>query len=210
MAQFRKIILVISLGLLVIGLQHSFAASSLGISTNKQTYEYGDFLSITFRVSELTGQPITIHIVDNSGKTSAPISIPISELNYTITSPFPFYKTNYNPGKYGIDAEYSGAKASVYFDLIDSDKIAIPTEYKTLVKTWLQGSATDNDYAGLIRELIHTDIIKVTNYHDQTINQIHIPNWFKNNSKWWSDDLISDNDFGLAIQYLIKAKIMTV
>jgi hypothetical protein len=210
MEWFGKIILIVSLGLLIIGLQHSFATSSLAISTSKQTYEYGDFLSITFRVSELTGQPIIIHIVDGSGKTSMPINIQIDKLNYTITSPYPFYKTNYSPGKYSIDAEYSDIKASVYFDLIDSDKISIPTEYKTLVKTWLQGSATDNDYAGLIRELIHTDIIKVTNYHDQTTNPIHIPTWFKNNSKWWSDDLISDNDFGLAIQYLIKAKIMTV
>src|SRR5690348_4836804 len=106
MAWFRKIILVASLGLLVIGLQQSFAASSLEISTSKQTYEYGDFLSITFRVSELTGQPIIIHIVDASGKASAPINIAISKLNYTIISPFPFYKTNYSPGKYNIDAEY--------------------------------------------------------------------------------------------------------
>jgi len=210
MEWFGKIILIVSLGLLVIGLQHSFATPTLEISTSKQTYEYGDFLSITFRVSELTGQPVIIHIVDASGKTSAPINIPISKLNYTIISPFPFYKTNYSPGKYSIDAEYSNIKTSVYFNLIDSDKIAIPTEYKILVKTWLQGSATDNDYAGLIRELIHIGIIKVADYHDQTANPIHIPNWFKNNSKWWSDDLISDNDFGLAIQYMIKAKIMTV
>lgn len=210
MIWFGKIILIVSLGLLVIGLQHSFATPTLEISTSKQTYEYGDFLSITFRVSELTGQPIIIHIVDSSGKASTPINIPISKLNYTITSPFPFYKTNYNPGKYSIDAEYADIKTNVYFDLMDSDKIAIPTEYKTLVKTWLQGSATDNDYTGLIRELIHTDIIKVTKYNVQTTNSIHIPNWFKNNSKWWSDDLISDNDFGLAIQYLVEVKIMTV
>ncbi|MGI0026351.1 MAG: hypothetical protein ACREAD_00725 [Nitrosopumilaceae archaeon] len=210
MALIGKIIFIISLGLLIIGLQHGFATSSLAISTNKQTYEYGDLLSITFRISELTGQPIIIHIIDSSGKTSAPINIPINKLNYTIIAPFPFYKTNYAPGKYSIDAEYSGIKTNVSFNLIDSDKIAIPTEYKTLVKTWLQGNATDNDYAGLIRELIHADIIKVTNYHDHTTNQIHIPNWFKNNSKWWSNDLISDNDFGLAIQYLIKAKIMIV
>ena len=205
-----KIILVVSLGLLVIGLQHSFATSSLSISTSKQTYEYGDLLSITLRVSELTGQPVIIYIVDDSGKASAPINIPISKLNNTITSPFPFYKTTYSPGKYSIDVEYAGTKTSAYFNLIDSNKIAIPTEYKTIVKTWLQGSATDNDYAGLIRELIHFDIIKVPNYHNQTTNPVHIPNWFKNNVRWWSDDLISDNDFGLAIQYLIEAKIMTV
>ena len=80
MEWFGKIILIVSLGLLVIGLQHSFATPTLEISTSKQTYEYGDFLSITFRVSELTDQPIIVHIIDDSGKTSAPINIPISRL----------------------------------------------------------------------------------------------------------------------------------
>lgn len=206
MTWFGKFVLIVSLGLLVIGLQQSFAIPSLEISTNKQTYEYGDFLSITFRVSELTGQPIIIHIVDASGNASKPIDIPISELNYTITSPIPFYKINYDPGKYSIVAEYSGTKTSVSFNLIDSDRIAIPTLYKTIIPK----NPTDSQYAGLIRELIHTNLIKVTNYNDQTVNSIHIPKWFKNNLNWWLDNSISDNDFGLAIKYMIETKIMTV
>src|SRR5689334_6167344 len=86
MTWFGKMVLIVSLGLLFIGLQYSFATPSLEISSSKQTYEYGDFLSITFRVSELTGQPIIIHIIDSSGKASAPINIAIDKLNYTITS----------------------------------------------------------------------------------------------------------------------------
>jgi hypothetical protein len=195
--------------MLSFGLQYSFAIPSLEMHTSKQVYEYGDLLSITFRVSELTGNQIILHIVDSSGKTSAPINFSIDKLNSTITSPFPFYKTTFSPGIYYIDAEYSGSKTSVSFNLMDSDKIAIPTEFKTVVKTWQQGSLTDKDYAGLIRELINYGIIHVPNYNNQT-NQVHIPQWFKNSAKWWSDDLTSDNEFGSSIQYLIQKGIISI
>lgn len=204
----RNISILLVIGISSFGLQHAFGTPSIEISTSKPVYEYGDLLSIIFHVSELTGEPITLHIVDSSGKTSTPINLPINKLNNTITSPFPFYKTTFSPGTYHIDAEYSGAKANVSFDLIDSG-IAIPNEFKTIVKTFEQGSPGDNEYAGIIRELINDKLINVPSYNNQT-NQIHIPFWFKNNIKWWSNDLISDNDFGSSIQYLIQKRIIMV
>lgn len=201
--------MLVVVGMLSIGLQYSFATPSLEISTSKQVYEYGDLLSIIFHVSELTGDQITLHIIDSSGKTSAPIDLPIYQVNSTITSPFPFYKTTFGPGTYHITAEYSGVNATTSFNLIDSGRIAIPVEFKTIVKTWQQGSPTDKDYAGIIRELINNRIINVPNYNNQT-NQIHIPPWFKNNAKWWSDDSISDNEFGSSIEYLIQKGIIVV
>lgn len=205
-----KIIWIFLFGLLVIGFQNGFSAPSLNISTSKNVYQYGDYLTITFRVSELTGDPITVHIIDSSGKTSSPIPIDINELNKTITAPVPFYKTNYSPGLYQIDAEYSGTKNSTSFNLIDSDKIAIPSQYKTVVKAWFQGTATDKDYAGLIRELIHFEIIKDPNYKDNNSNPIHISPWFKNDAKWWSEDIITDSEFGNAIQYLLQKGVLSV
>ena len=201
--------MLIIAGMLSFGLQYSFATPSLEIYTNKQIYEYGDLLSIIFHVSELTGDQITLHIVDSSGKASAPINLPIDNLNSTITSPFPFYKTTFSPGTYHITAEYSRTNAVTSFGLIDSGRIAIPIEFKTVVKTWQQGSPTDKDYAGLIRELMSNGIINISNYNNQA-NQIHLPQWFKNNAKWWSDDLISDNEFGSSIQYLIQKGIILV
>jgi len=202
-------LIFVMIGILSLGLPSSFATPSLKISTSKPVYEYGDLLSISFQVSEVSGDQITLHIIDSSGISSAPINISISRLNSTIISPFPFYKTTFSPGTYKIDAEYSGSKASVSFNLIDSGKIAIPTEFKIVVKTWQGGSPTDKDYAGLIRELINDDIIKVPNYNNQT-NEIHLPQWFKNNVKWWSDNSISDNEFGSSIQYLIQKRIISV
>ena len=209
MSWSRRIPILVIVGILSLGVQHSFATPTLEISTSKPVYEYGDFLSINFKVSELTGNDIIIHIIDSSNKTSAPINLQIYNSNSTITSPFPFYKTTFSPGTYHVDAEYSGSTASTSFNLIDSGKIVIPIEFKTVVKTWQQGSPSDKDYAGLIRELINDNIINVANYNNQT-NQAHIPKWFKNSAKWWSDDSISDNEFGLSIQYLIQKGIIVI
>ncbi|MGI0063243.1 MAG: hypothetical protein ACREBA_12395, partial [Nitrosotalea sp.] len=147
MKRSRQILAFVMIWALVFSTQYSFATPSLEISTSKHVYEYGDLLSINFQVSELVSNSITLHITDSSNKTSAPIDLPIDKLNSTITSPFPFYKTTFSPGTYRIDAEYDNATASVSFDLIDTGKIAIPTEFKSLVKTLEQGSPTDKVYA---------------------------------------------------------------
>jgi len=204
----RQTLMLAGIISLVIGIQYSFATPSLEISTSKHVYEYGDLLSINFQVSEITSHSITIHITDSSNKTSAPINLPIDKLNSTITSPFPFYKTTFSPGTYRIDAVYSNTTASTSFDLIDSGKIAIPAEFKSLVKTLQLGSPTDKSYAGIIRELINDSIINIPGYN-QT-NQAHVPQWFKKNVQWWSDDSISDNDFGMSIEYLIQKGIIQV
>ncbi len=209
MSWSRRIPVLVIVGILSLGIQHSFATPTLEISTSKSVYEYGDFLSINFNVSELTGKDVIIHIVDSSNKTSAPIDLSLYNGNTTITSPYAFYKTTFSPGTYHIDAEYSGSTASTFFNLIDSGKIVIPIEFKTIVKTWQQGSPTDKDYAGIIRELINDNIINVTNYNNQT-NQVHIPQWFKNSAVWWSNDLTSDNEFGSSIQYLIQKGILVI
>jgi hypothetical protein len=209
MSLSRQILILGIVGSLALGAQSSFATPSLEISTSKKVYEYGDFLSINFQVSELAGNTITIHITDSSNKTSAPINLQIYKANSTITTPRPFYKINFSPGTYRIDAQYSNVTASTSFDLVDSGKIAIPIEFKSLVKTLVQGSATDKAYSGIIRELINENILDIPNYNNQT-NQVHIPQWFQNNFKWWTDDSISDNEFGVSIEYLIQKGIMQV
>lgn len=204
----RQTLALVGIISLVLGTQYSFATPSLEISTSKHVYEYGDFLSINFQVSQLLSHDIIIHITDSSNKTSSPITLPIDKTNSTITSPFPFYKTTFSPGTYRIDAEYSNSTASVSFDLVDSGKIAIPTEFKSLVKTLQQGSPTYKSYAGIIRELLNDGIISIPGYN-QT-NQTHVPQWFIKNIQRWSDDTISDNDFGMSIVYLIQKGIIQV
>jgi hypothetical protein len=198
----RRIPILVIVGILFLGVQHSFATPSIEISTGKSVYEYGDFLSINFQVSELTGSDVIIHIIDSSNKTSAPIELTLYNGNTTITAPNPFYKTTFSPGTYHIDAEYSGSNATTSFNLIDSGKIAIPVELKTI--------ANSGDYVGLIRELINDNIINVASYNNQTNQVAYIPQWFKNTGILWSENLISDNEFGSSMQYLIQKGIIII
>ncbi len=205
-----KIIYVITLLSLAIGMQQCFATPSLTLGTNKQVYEYGDYLVINFQVSELTGDQIVLHIIDASGNSSSPIPIPISKTNTTIVAPVPFYKTAFSPGIYHIDADYSGAKATTSITIVDSGKIAIPSQYKAMITAWPNHLIGTTDYVALIRELIHFDIIKDPNYNEQETSPIHIPSWLKGNAKLWADGTITDNEFGQSIQYLIQKGIVTV
>ncbi|HYL67267.1 MAG TPA: hypothetical protein VEU72_09005 [Nitrosopumilaceae archaeon] len=193
------------------GLNNALGTPSFSIKTDKTVYEYGDHLSIIFDVSELTGDPITIRIVDESGTSSSPWPIPITNLKTEITAPVAFYKTIYKSGTYHIDATYSGSNATTMFTLKDSNKIAIPSYDKGIIKLWSENTLyTDASFANVIREFIQYDIIHIPELNNQTTNSVHIPSWFKNDARWWSDDLISDNDFALGIQYLIESKIITV
>lgn len=205
----RQILMLVIATALVCGTQYGFATPSLEISTSKHVYEYGDFLSINFQISEITGDNIIIHITDSSNKTSLPINLPVNKVNSTITAPVPFDKTRFSPGTYYIDAEYSGTKAGTSFQVIDSGKIVIPTEFKLLANTLQQGTPTDKAYAGIIRQMINNNILNIPNYNNQT-NQVHIPQWFKTNVRWWSENSISDNEFGMSIEYLIQKGIMQV
>ena len=193
------------------GLNHAFGTPSLSIQTDKLVYEYGDHLSIILEVSELTGEPITMLIVDESGISSSPWPIPITNLKTEITAPVALYKTIYKSGTYHIDATYSGSNATAIFTIIDSNKIAIPSYDKDVIKSWSENKqSTDMSFANVIREFIQYNIIHVTELNNHTTNSVHIPSWVRNDAKWWSDDLISDNDFALGIQYLIESKIITV
>ena len=193
------------------GLNYTLGAPSLSIQTDKTVYEYGDHLSLIFNVSELTGDSIIIRIIDDSGKASSPIPVSITNLKTEITSPDAFYKTTFKPGTYHIDATYSGTNSSTIFTLINSDKIAIPSQYKALVKLWSEGQQpTNTNFASVIRDLIQYNIIQIPGFNNQTTNAVHIPSWVKNDAKCWSDNLISDNDFASGMQYLIESKIITV
>ena len=205
-----KISVLAMICILFLGIQHSFATPSIEISTSKPVYEYGDFLSINFQVSELTGSDVIIHIIDSSNKSSNPIDLTLYNGNTTITAPYPFSRATYNPGTYHINVEYSGSNATTSFNLIDSGKITIPIEFKTVVKSWQGETQTDKNYAGLIRELINDNIINITNYNNQTNQIVHVPQWFKKSANLWSDNLTSDNEFGSSVQYLIQKGILVI
>ncbi len=186
------------------------SAISLSIQTDKKEYHYSDLLSFVIKVSDITEKTLTLHIRDESGKNSQPIVLPITNTTTTITAKESFDPTVYKPGIYYLDAEYSGAKASTSFKIINSGKIVIPSAIKTLAELWSKGLATDKDFARGIDELIKEKIIILESEHKGSSSVTKIPAWIKTNAGWWAQDKISDSDFALGIQYLIRNGIIVI
>ena len=189
---------------------NAVSAISLSIQTDKTEYHYSDLLSFVIKVSDITEKTLTLHIRDESGKNSQPIVLPITNTTTTITAKESFDPTVYKPGIYYLDAEYSGAKASTSFKIINSGKIVIPSAIKTLAELWSKGLATDKDFARGIDELIKEKIIILESEHKGSSSVTKIPAWIKTNAGWWAQDKISDSDFALGIQYLIRNGIIVI
>ena len=55
------------------------AEPSVSIETSQSIYHYGEYLTITINVSEVTGDFATIYIIDSSQKKSILLKPPISQ-----------------------------------------------------------------------------------------------------------------------------------
>ena len=133
----RQCLLVMILVIFSVALLPSVYATSVEILMEKTTFRYCEKLFYTIQVSEVTGDPAVIHIRDQAGKSSSAIPIPIPNLQNPIPSMIPFEAEIFPVGKYFIDIEYSGAKNSTEFDLIDSENICIPTTMKQVAFSWI-------------------------------------------------------------------------
>ena len=186
-----------------------YAAPIVKIDTDKNTYSYGDFLSFTIEVSKITGELATLHIIDESGKSSSAISISITQLKTVVPSPYPFESTVYPQGRYILNIEYSGSLDSAEFELIDSGKIMIPFWVRDFSKYWYNDEISDKEFAKGIEFLIKENIIVVSQSGNQvTVDEVQIPNWVKTSTGWWIQGQISDIEFAKSIEYLIKVGII--
>src|SRR5579863_5902769 len=186
----------------------AYASPELSISTSKPVYQYGQSLSFSVTVSNVTGDMATLEIVDQSNQSSSPIDMMITKPVSNITAPVPFYKTTFAPGTYFVKIQYSGSNGTASFQLVDAGDIVIPPQFKEVASSWVQNQTSDRLFGENIFYLVNSGTIKIDGYHDQ--NMTAIPLWFKNDALWWSNGSISDNDFGHVVQYLLKSKIMIV
>tara|TARA_Y100001949_G_C15978726_1_gene327422 strand:+ start:945 stop:1595 length:651 start_codon:yes stop_codon:yes gene_type:complete len=189
----------------------TYAAPLVSIETNQSVYHYGDFLSMTINVSEITGDNATVYIIDPNERKSILLNPPISQETIVFPSQFPFDATIWKVGTYTLELEYSGAKYSVQFTLEDTGEIALPFWIKDLAKMWItEPLVTDKDFARAIEYLIQYEIIKIPYTEPEGETVAKIPDWVKNNAEWWITEKISDKEFTLSLQYLVKNGIITV
>jgi len=188
-----------------------YATPTVSVYTEKEIYSYGDFLSFTIQVSEITGESAILYIIDESGIKSSAIPIPITELKTEVPSPFPFESNVYPLGLYTLEIQYSGGSSMTEFELIDSGNIVIPLWIKELAKYWHNGAISNKEFAQGIGFLIKEGIIVVPETQNQkTTDEVKIPEWFKASTGWWIDKQISDIEFAQGIGFLIKEGIIVV
>ena len=210
----KKIAVLLSLLVIMSGLPlmgQTFAAPVVSIETSQETYHYGNYLSITIVVSEITGAVATVYIIDTEESKSLLLNPPILQETTEFPSNFPFDATIWKTGTYMLEVEYSGSKSSVQFSIEDTGEIALPFWIKDLATMWVvEPLVTDKDFARAIEYLIQKEIIKIpyTEPEGETIS--NIPDWVKNNAEWWITEKISDTEFTLSLQYLVKKGIITV
>jgi len=186
-----------------------YATPSVEILMEKTTFRYCEKLFYTIQVSEITGEPAVIHIRDQTGKSSNAIPIPIPNLQNSIPSMIPFEAEIFPLGKYFIDIEYSGAKNSTEFDLVDSENVCIPITVKQVAFSWINDKMSDGFFIDAINKFVDKNIISISDkINEKNLEDIHIPKWIKNTVGWWLEDKISDNEFSQAFQYLINKEII--
>ena len=189
----------------------TFAESAISIATNQSVYEYGDHLVMIISVSEITGDDVSIYIIDPTERRSLLLQKPISQEHTEFPSKFPFDATIWKPGTYVLELEYLGDKSSTQFIIEDTGKIALPFWIKDLAHMWItEPLVTDKDFARALEYLIEKGIISIPYTEPDTETVSSIPEWVKNNAEWWIEGKISDTEFTLALQYLVKAGIITV
>ena len=183
----------------------------IGIETSQNVYHYGDFLSITINVSEVTGDFATIYITDSSQKKSVLLQPPISQKTHSFPSNHPFDSAIWKTGSYILELEYSGVQSSTQFSIQDTGEVAIPSWIKDLAIMWVtEPLVTDKDFGRAIGYLIEHGVIEIPYTEPEGDVITNIPDWVKTNAEWWVTRKISDTEFTVALQYLIKKGIILV
>jgi hypothetical protein len=180
------------------------SAQSIIVQTSKNTYNYGDYLSITISVSSVTGKNAILYIIDSEGIKSSAIPVQITKQNTTVTTPVPFNAELFREGKYQIQVEYDGAKSSAPFRLVDAGNIVMPFGSNVIVPQWLDGAITDTMF---FKFLVEKNAIKLAE-GQKLEEKTEIPDWYKTNGKWWSEGKITDSELILGLQYLVNQKII--
>ena len=184
-----------------------YAAPTVSIYTEKEIYSYGDFLTFTIEVSEITEDLAILHIIDESGKSSSAIPIPITELKTVVPSPFPFESEVYPLGTYTLEIQYSDSTDTTEFELIDSGKFLLPIGTKQVAVAWIEGDISDTFF---MKFLIRENPTLFSTEQNSEPENVKIPHWVKATTGWWIDEKISDKEFATALEYLIKVGIIVV
>lgn len=178
-------------------------ADPVTITTGKQVYSYGEHLSFTVTVEEVTKNKAAFMLIDDKGVGSSTIDMEIVRKENTITSPHPFESIIFDTGTYTIRIWYDEYEASTQFVLNDLGGINIPFWMTDVANLWIDGLLDDTAF---LKNFADNDIIK---WEEAEQTEAYIPSWYKISIKLWTNGLISDDELVAGLQYLISANIIT-
>ena len=204
------ILLVISISFLTTDV---FAQNEMTVEIilSSETYTFGDKLEYQITVSDVTNENAVVYIIDESGKKSQLLTIPIEIENTIVTAPFPFDSIVWNEGKYILEIVYSGTSITQEFNIVDDGKVSLPFWFKDVAMMWVTNEATDKDYVrNIIGQLIEEKIIAESYMPRLDENLIVIPDWHKTIAEWWVLGHMSDTEFVGNIQFLLEKNIIII
>ena len=197
---------------------HKQPQQPMSVSTDKLSYNFGDFLTINGQGAE--SYSISIIILSPSGEE-------ITEISTFKTSAGEFstiwiIPSGIEKGMYTIEARDSTQTAQTTFSLgklevkpqpeQSESKAAIPEWIKNNAGWWSEGLIGDSDFVSGIQYLMKEKVIDIPDLPEQASEtaQEHVPDWIRNNAGWWAEGLISEEDFLNGIKYLVEQGIIKV
>ena len=178
----------------------------IAIYMGKPAYQYCDMLSYVISVSEVTGRAATSYIIDENGKSSQAIPISIDMQETEIRAPFPFERAIFPAGTYTVSIEYSGARASADFELVDSEITCLPSQLRQITAAWLSGTFHGGFLIDSIKKSVDSSVINVPfEIGRDTIYSIMVPEWVKTAAYWWVTGEISDGAMAGMLDYLLES-----
>ena len=189
----------------VVCLPQVHAEPSVSIVLEKTVFGYCEKLFYVIEVSEVTGDPAIIHIKDDTGTGSSAIPVAITALQNPVPALIPFEKEIFPLGKYHINVEYAGQKATAEFVLEDLGKKCIPSVMNPIVMNWVSGVISDGFLVDAFQKFVDRDVIDIPfEIGKDDIYDIDVPDWVKSVASWWLQGAVTDDEFANVINYLVE------
>ncbi len=180
-------------------------------TTDKSTYHPGDLVQISGYISQYLKRQfyvLTCSIQNSKGEIVRTDSAGFSQLNtfaFNIVTKGGMWK----PDTYKIVLTLSlvNSKAESEIQLITNTQKPsiqssniIPFSFKTIVKDWIDGKITDDDFSQTVQSMVKSGTLKIPHYYTTAPSPGY--SWIKSNAKLWLSGKMSNDNFANVLKYL--------
>ena len=192
-------------------LEMAQSETDMPIILEKQTYSYGEEISVSGQVHKDFGGTKYSTLIYDQNNVLVDFSNGFfdSDGSYLQTIQVKGATWDMN-GNYQIKLVYAvpSKVAATNFQfsnnfIANENSQVIPDWIKNVGDYWCNGQIDDSEFINAVQYLIKIEVIELKNTVSDTFSN-QVPEWVKNNACWWSDDKIPDVDFIFGIEYLVN------